>query len=376
MVDHAAPAGIDQSARDRSAGVGSRLPIGLASRAAKLARGFAVAVTMATLATPAVADELGDPRALFDALRPLQRGDVEGAEAGLAALPNESLRRAGAALLRQPMLQPRNVRWDMPSVTLPIRIGRNGVPLMDAAVNGFAVEVGLDSGAGVSVLTESTAKKVGALPVVTSRLPTVRDAVGQAVPARLATVDLSVGTLAFLGLPVLVLPDDRLRASFLGLTLFAFDGLIGWNALAEVRIDVDYRSSVVSFSMPRECSDGGLRLWSVGQKPLLEIEIDGKHAIAFLDTGSRTSYLIRAPSSAPDDAGGRLTGSASGISVQKESAEPDVALSLGSLSLPRRSLPVRYTAQDGSFYDFVVGADLLRGRRVGVDAACGAYTYQ
>ena len=129
---------------------------------------------------------------------------------------------------------------------------------MEATVNGVRVEMGVDTGAGFSVIAQSVARKVKARPLE-GIAPKVGDSLGKSVNADLFVVDLVIGGMEARDLPVLVVEDARLRASVLGVTLFAFDALVGWNALSHSRLVVDFEAKKLSIGPPlRDCPSRNL----------------------------------------------------------------------------------------------------------------------
>lgn len=253
------------------------------------------------------------------------------------------------------------------SAQVPLRFDRNGIPIAPVTVNGHALEVGVDTGAGMTVLSETSAQRAGVRELRASDVP-VLDALGQRIPARMGTADVEVAGVRLRNLQVLVVPDERLRAATSWLTMFHFDGLLGWNAMQAHRVTIDYGARELRFDIAgRDC--GAVNLWSGDSRPLVAFEADGVAGRALLDTGARTSMLV-----APHDGEqSRLVAGASGVATRREGIRHGVTLMLGGQRFERLSLPVAAPGEHAT-HSALVGNDLLAGRRVDIDATCGRFT--
>jgi predicted aspartyl protease len=266
-----------------------------AARLLPLALCCAVAPLAAEVGRSAAALWPGGARelALAQAWQRAGAGDAAGARALLASVAESEAKGLLARLLAgDDALPAAELRFVSTTARSSLRTGRNGGPIVDATINGVAIELGVDTGAGLSVITESTARRVVARDLDGPR-PKVLDSLGESVEARLALVDLALPGVEFRGLPVLVMRDENLSARVLGLTLFAFDGLLGWNALGLVRVELDFGRGEMTLRPTRAPCDGR-NLWSVGSKLLVEAAADGVPTLALVDTGARRSWAVAA----------------------------------------------------------------------------------
>lgn len=274
---------------------------------------------------------------------------------------------AAGTALAQPQPLP---RFDAQRESAALRYDRNGIPIARVEVNGHAVELGIDTGAGMTVLSDSAARHAGVRELRPAPMP-VFDSLGQSIPARIGVAEVRVAGMAIDALPVLVLPDERLRARTLGATMFEFEGLLGWNAMESSRVTLDYARGQLRFDPPR--SDCGPRtLWSVNSRPLVAFEADGTRGRAFVDTGARTSALV-STGEAGDGEHTRLVAGASGVSLRREGLRRGVTFASGGQRWEGRAMPVTARGEH-DLHDALIGNDLLAGRRVEIDAGCGEFS--
>ena len=77
------------------------------------------------------------------------------------------------------------------------------------------------------------------------------DAHGERAVASLGSVDMTLGGIRIERHPVLVLPPS---SSAKGIPLAGFDGLLGWNAIRELRITIDNLQQTITFERPLSVS--------------------------------------------------------------------------------------------------------------------------
>lgn len=258
----------------------------------------------------------------------------------------------------------------------PFRVARNGTPLVMVQVNGTQLEIGLDTGAGLTVLTESVAARVGARPLEGIR-PEAINSLGETTTARLATVELTVAGVRLANLPVLVVPDDRLEARMLGVTLFSFDGLLGWNALKLTHTEFDFgRAKYTIKSSAPMC--GGRNLWSIGLQPMIEASVGGRRVLAKIDTAASRSWLTATAAIADQEheSIGRvgIEAGAGSARIAGISALKDVDVAVGAHSVKLSELRIRPTQGLDPVHHLTVGQDVLKNTTLAIDGPCGRFS--
>lgn len=307
------------------------------------------------------------------AWRAAASGRIDEARSLLSQLPSTpSTRRLERILVEQSAVPVPHVRFEASSASVAFRAARNGTPIVEVSLNGARFEMGLDTGAGFSVITQSVARKVNARPLE-GIAPKVEDSLGQSVNAALFVVDLVIGGMEARNLPVLVVEDARLRASVLGVTLFSFEGLVGWNALSQSRLVVDFEAKKLSLGPPlRDCP--ARNLFSLGFKPLVEIRLNERPMLALVDLGARTSFAL---SGAPELAGGtpetQIIAGASGSTVQPVSVLRDVSVELPGRKTSLAKLSVRERGAVDALNSVTVGLDVIGAGTLILDFPCGEF---
>jgi hypothetical protein len=266
------------------------------------------------------ADATAAERELAAALRDIEMGRSDAAERALARLAStvsDPVREQAAAarcwllvgrarwadLLRlspDPQLAafasewaraaPERVTFTAPSATLPATLEGVDCPFVDVRVGDRPYRFLLDTGATFTLVTADVAEAAGIRPAdaqadagtSTSRLLAVRPAV---IPR------LSVGNAVFENHPCLVADASDLKLKFLLFSLLSIDGVVGWNAIRHLDVEVDFRVPEVTIREPRPRSVERNLFWLC--TPIVRAALaDGLPILAKVDTGASESSLL------------------------------------------------------------------------------------
>jgi predicted aspartyl protease len=180
-------------------------------------------------------------------------------------------------------------------------------PLAAVSINGHAARMLVDSGAGKSALWRPALESLG-LSAVHSDVK-FRGA-GGADEADIVTVrDLVLG-----GYPV-----HDIRLFVIGRTNATFAGLLGEDFLSKLDVEFDLSSQVIRLFTPRDCHGDEVVYWAKAYSmvplvrrtgtenwPLVPVQLNGRDALALLDTGATssavTSEFVRRPGMASESA--------------------------------------------------------------------------
>ena len=271
-------------------------------------------------------------------------------------------------------------RWHFPPrpLALAFERGASHTPRVPASVNGVPTELGLDSGAGLTVIGSELAEAVGAR--LLGARTGARDAHGEGVLVELAVVDLEVGGIVIENLPVMVIDSARLRFRVSGLEVSGFDGVLGWNALAPLRIVIDNRARTLSLepSSAGKQPRGGDFFW-VGEPYVRARSSNGLPLTLFLDTGASRSAIAEPLAAAAGLREGitrSTTVMAAGSTRRMEiTVHRDAALHVGGARIRLDELQAIAPRSTGyAVRDGVLGADALLEGRVVVDFLAGEFT--
>jgi Aspartyl protease len=279
--------------------------------------------------------------------------------------------------------------WAFPPhpVTHPLQLDWAGVPLVPVTVNGRRTVFALDTGAWRTVLSSrfAAAASVSTSPVEM----TMEGAHGVAMRAVLATVDVDLGGIRIQGHPVAVL-DAAMLEFPLGRTSsidspgrtssLELDGVLGWNAIRELRITLDNDRRVLRFEPPRHGATSRSEFVWVG-KPFVRARAgNGLPLALFLDTASARSVIAQALAGAAGFRGGRyeeiLVAGAGGARRVQGTTYAGAVLHVGGERVRFGELlarPLRASPPLGSI-DGVLGSDALTSGRVVIDFQAGEFS--
>ncbi len=107
----------------------------------------------------------------------------------------------------------------------------------------------------------------------------------------LAVADLDLGGISLERHPVLVIDSARLRFRQGGVEVSGFEGMLGWNALAQLRTTIDNAEQSVTFEKPAATRRPTAGLAWIGEPYVQARAPNGLPMRLFLDTGASHSSL-------------------------------------------------------------------------------------
>ncbi len=272
-------------------------------------------------------------------------------------------------------------KWRFPAGTVALPFERRGspTPIVPIGVNGKHATLGLDTGAGLTVIGSELAAAVGAKR--TGARTGARDAHGEEVRVELAVVDLQVGAIVIERHPVIVIDSARLRFSVAGIEIAGFDGVLGWNAIRGLRVVVDNPAGVVRFGPSANRIAPPRDLFWIGEPYVRARAANGFPLRLFLDTGASRSALampLAADSGLRDGEIRSTLVMGAGSSRRTEvTVFRDAALQVGGARVSFGELQgIEPRATGYSVRDGVLGADVLSEGRVTIDFGSGEFSIE
>jgi predicted aspartyl protease len=263
-------------------------------------------------------------------------------------------------------------RWSFPPQPVPVPFERGGspTPLVPASVNGLSLVMGIDTGAGLTVIGSDVAHAAGAKRL--GARTGARDAHGEGVQVELALVDLDVGGIRIERHPVIVIDSARLRFRVAGVQVSGFDGMLGWNALSRLRTTIDNDARTVRFEKSAGTGGAPGNLFWIGEPYVRARASNGFPLTLFVDTGASRTALARPVAARAGLTAGEAKSTlvmAAGSSRKMEVVvHRDAALHVGGARVvfgELQALEPRatgYTVRDG-----VLGADAFARGRIVLD---------
>jgi predicted aspartyl protease len=177
------------------------------------------------------------------------------------------------------------------SSTATLRSYRNvlGTRNVDLRVRGVTLSWNIDTGANLSVVTETAARRMR-LAVRDTRAQAV-GLTGHSVPTRIAVIHrLPVGGVTLRNVVAIVVPDSALFIRS-PLADYQIEAILGCPALAQLgrfRIDAD---GTFAIDRAGPLLRSGATLYMRKLTPLAEVEIAGRKGLVSIDTGANRSSL-------------------------------------------------------------------------------------
>ncbi len=183
-------------------------------------------------------------------------------------------------------------------VTLPVTFGRPNLVRLPVRVNGRAPEeMVLDSGASISLLTDSAAERLG-VRFTPGGNAAARGLHATETPMRLGWLDsLRIGDLVLTDVPVGVLPDGTLTFETEALGVFRLNGVLGVHLMKELDWRIEYRDkrlAAVRLDPRAVRGSKDQNLFFRRMKPMARTSLNGQPwSLFLLDTGSEPSVVTR-----------------------------------------------------------------------------------
>lgn len=179
---------------------------------------------------------------------------------------------------------------------IPLRLGTPNLPRVQVRVNDQAAgELILDSGATLSLLTESVAARLGVEPVAEA-ITAFRGLHEAEVTMRLGWArSVSVGGLTLRDVPFGILPDGTLTFESTGPVPFAPPGVLGAHLMKEFDWRFEFEARRVQAIRVATASSrpaSGQNLFFRRMKPMLRVSFNGRPwSLFLLDTGSEATMV-------------------------------------------------------------------------------------
>jgi hypothetical protein len=263
--------------------------------------------------------------------------------------------------------------WTFPPhpVTHPLQ-HRNGVPLVPVTANGRRTAFVLDTGATITVLSSRFASDIGVSSVVAMG---IQDGHGIVIQSSLARADVDLGGIRIQGHPVAVLDLGMLEFSTGPTSSVKFDGVLGWNAIRELRITFDNDRRVLLLEQPRRrVTSSSEFVWVA--KPFVRARAgNGLPLALYLDTGTPRSVIAPALAAAAGFRDGRdeaiLLTAPGGTRRVQATMYTGALLHVGGAWVRFRELLARPLLEP---IDGVLGSDALTRGRVVIDFQAGEFS--
>ncbi len=264
---------------------------------------------------------------------------------------------------------------DIPD-TFDLQTAATGTPTVEVTINGIRRRFLLDTGAGLTVLASDVAEACG-VHAIGARESRAGTATSRTVAIRPAVIDeFRIGSTVIRHHPAIILDKRDLEFKLFGLfRLLKIDGLIGWNAIRQLRIVVDGPKRKLHIGRSVASTEPRNFFWA-GYPFVRAYSVMGEPIHFGFDTGANRSCLS---DSLPDrlklrTIGQRTArvGSAGGFDKIQTSRIDTLQVRMPPYDLYMIHPETRPGSQGGMIrLDGTIGSDWLAGRRVVIDFPAG-----
>jgi hypothetical protein len=266
-------------------------------------------------------------------------------------------------------------------VELPAKFGLSGTPEIEVTVNGVRKRFIIDTGAGLTVLASDFAEACGVKPAgaETAKAGTATDAKVSIRPAVIR--EISIGGLAFKNHPCIIIDKKDLEIKLFGfIKLLKVDGIIGWNAIQQIDLTLDYRNKKVRMEKPVPSAAGPERnLFWLGYPVVKAATASGRPLFFGLDTGANQSSASDPVLSKIDTSGMktkkvRIGGAGGKIETRMTLEIQKMPVVIGDNQLTFEGIRCD-KAECGSFFllDGILGSDAAKNGVMRIDFANGRF---
>jgi gag-polyprotein putative aspartyl protease len=185
-------------------------------------------------------------------------------------------------------------------VVVPLTLSVAGTPVIAVEINGRLKHFWLDTGSSMSIVSSDVAAECGMNALVRDTLE-VATATGRVAALPAGIQRLNIGGLSISNSTAMIvssgLMEVRVGDASNPTSRVKIDGIVGFDIISRVNVEIDYASNVVRFSRPRRAEPGRgeeRNFFWVGT-PIVRAAGPGGVPLHFgLDTGAQETYATEA----------------------------------------------------------------------------------
>jgi hypothetical protein len=277
---------------------------------------------------------------------------------------------------------PENYTFLSASCRLPTTFSASGVPTIEVEVNGKPKKFLLDTGAGMSVVSEKLAQECGILPLAHQKAE-AGTSTSKKVRIQPAFIkDLKLGDLAVQNHPVIIIDQQDLQFKLLGLfTIMKIEGIIGWNAIQNLFLEIDYQNKVTTIQKAVKYEVPNRNFFLLGGYPVVQLKSEDGILLNFgLDTGAGESWitenLLKKLSRFETSSDTRTIGSAGGWEKVESKILSELNLFLNDYRLTFKKIGTRPARLDEFVeLDGVLGGNVFENGKIRIDYPNGIFDF-
>jgi len=231
-------------------------------------------------------------------------------------------------------------------------------------INGVDVELMIDTGAGITVINETTAKKCG---ISSNEAIESQDALGNKMSIPGAMIDkISIGESEFCNKMCMVIPDNAIDFGEVKI-----NGTIGWELICQLKWEINFKENKAYVTAPKK--ENVLRNMAYDFFPLVRTTVNGQQVSLGLDTGATATKF----GAIMKDSFGNIkqtsikSGGAGGYREEEAFIIPKIELSFDETEIYMENISVSVEhecSKSGIFITpGILGIDIAKGRTLTID---------
>lgn len=261
---------------------------------------------------------------------------------------------------------PERITFPDKPVVLPTDLSISGVPIIEVTVNGRKQKFWIDTGAEMTVLASDVARKCGITEFQQdiAKLGTATEIMVESWPGVIP--ELKIGELTIEHHPAIVIDKKDLEVRLFKLIkLIKIDGILGWNAIMQLQLEIDYQNGLTTIQKPVTNPSPVPNFHYAGVPFLSLSDTSGTPFYFFLDTGANRTGLYEPALGKVDtllsSRKTALVGGAGGTQKIEHIQLPQQSFLLGRHRLNFKNIGIHGDCEYYFFhYGGVIGSDIAR----------------
>ena len=254
-------------------------------------------------------------------------------------------------------------------LTIAMEKSISGVPMIKVLVNGVEQTFWIDTGAEFTVLSSDIAEECGVNLLIdeASKVGTSTDKKIDLWPGMIE--ELKIEDLVFENHPTFIISKEDLEFRLFKIfKILKIDGILGWNAIQNLKLEIDYANGSVTFQKP-ELDQQEERNFHFFTQPFVTVsDTTGIPLQVFMDTGANTTSLYEPSYAIFDTSSAEITrakvGGAGGFQDVTKLLLRNQSLILGTTRLDFAELNGKSPKGDAKegfiLYDGILGSDIAQ----------------
>ena len=275
---------------------------------------------------------------------------------------------------------PEKIIFPENEVELPLELSLSGVPQIEVEVHGMKKNFWIDTGASYSVLAADFAEKCGIQPIGTEKAlaGTSTDA---RVEIRPTIIDeMKIGDIVIKNHPAMIMNKSDLEFKLFGLIrILKIDGIIGWNAIRQMDLTLDYKGGKAIIASPVLSENEERNLLWLGYPILKPKNLSGTPLLFGFDNGANETCISPNIFSKIDTSGSTIEtiavgGAGGNLQKFKAATIPQVSFVLAQNRLTFKNINAIDKTDEVFFqFDGIIGSDIAQNGSIRLDFTNGRF---